>query len=180
MAVWNVIDHQELGASGATSWDKDSISGSYDHLYLLAHIRTDDASTYNDKFKVVLNDDTATNYSYTDLYTGTSTPSSGMGATKNEIENLYCSSSSTLADTFGVFQMWILDYTSTSKYKQTLSFYGCPNNSTTDWQWTIGQVGAMWRSTAAVTKIEVTPFGAPTDKFVQYSTFTLYGINGAA
>ncbi len=179
MAVWNVIDHTEIGASGAESWSKDSIPASYDHLYLVANVRTDDAATYIDACQMTFNDDTATNYSQVHIRAGSSTPSSGLGASKNSIEDIYVSSSSTLADTFGVFQMWIPDYTSTSKYKQTLSFYGCPNSSTTDWHWITGQVGALWRSTAAITKMEFTT-DHTVDSFVQYSTFTLYGINGAA
>tara|TARA_B100000287_G_C20620272_1_gene775695 strand:- start:370 stop:918 length:549 start_codon:yes stop_codon:yes gene_type:complete len=181
MAVWNVIDHTEVGASGAGSWSKDSISGSYDHLYFVAQARSDDAGGYIDECKLVLNDDTAANYSQVHIVAGTGTPSSGYGSGSGQTSanDVYVTGPNGLADTFGVLQMWILDYTSTSKYKQILSLFGCPNSSTTNFHWFIGQTASLWRSTAAITKMEFSPEGGGSDEFVQYSSFTLYGINGA-
>jgi len=179
MAVWNVIDHEEISGATAASWSKDSISGSYDHLYFVAHARSDDAGGYIDECKMVFNDDTAANYSQVHLVTGTGTPSSGYGASgQTSVNDVYVSGPDALADTFGALQMWILDYTSTSKYKQVLSLWGCPNNSSTNFHWYMGQTASLWRSTAAITKMEFSPEGG--DNFVQYSSFTLYGINGAA
>ena len=53
-----------------------------------------------------------------------------------------------------------------------------PNNSTTNSQWEIKNTAGLWSSTAAITEIYFTINGG--HDFKQYSSFTLYGINGAA
>ena len=68
MAGWNVIDHTELGASAAV-YNPTSIPSSYDHLYLVASIRTDDATTYYDLGNVKFNGDAGSNYSHQTFYT---------------------------------------------------------------------------------------------------------------
>jgi hypothetical protein len=176
MAVWNVIDHTELSGNAA-SYNVTSIPSSYDHLYLVTSIRTDDV-VYFDQLGLRLNGDTGTNYSWTRLNAGTTTPSSGTGTGDTSIEYLYgATGTSALADTFGTMTTWIPNYANTANFKQTHHQWTQPNNSTTDYQWFIGMIAGLWQDTSAVNQITLTPLDG--DNFVQYSTFTLYGINGA-
>jgi hypothetical protein len=177
MAVWNVIQHTELGAS-ASSVTFGSISGSYDHLYIEASARSDDVQYY-DNFGIQFNGDTGSNYSHNVLLAGSSSPMASK-ATGTQIYHLYgITGANNLADTFGTATIWIPNYANTSNYKQVLGQGTVPNNSTTDWQWTVSMIAGLWSSTSAITSIVLFP-AQGLDDFVQYSTFTLYGINGAA
>ena len=171
MAAFTVIDHTELGAS-ASSWTKSSIASSYDHLMLKVSARTNSGHTgYVD---VQLSaDTTAANYSYTRLYSYTNTPISDR-ATANAYV-IQTSGSSSTADTFGTATLWIPNYANTANYKQMLSATAGENASTTDSQWIVMAGAAMWQSTAAVDQITL----VPNADFLQYSTFTLYGVTGA-
>ncbi len=175
MAVWNVIDHTELSGT-ASSYDVTSISASYDHLYLKYSARSD-KSAYRDFPKVTLNADTGTNYSATYLFTGTSTPSSYRGTGKTGIEDIEMTASSATADTFGVGILWIPYYSNSANFKQILVGSAAEGATTTDYQWGLNVVAGLWSDTSAVDQITLTPQSG--DDFVQYSTFTLYGINGA-
>ena len=124
------------------------------------------------------NNDTGTNYSMTDIQTASGTPSTFSASGQSKIGYPPIPAGSALADTFSATNFWIPDYTSTSKYKQMIIFSGSPNTSTTNSHWEIKQTAGLWRSTAAITEIDFTINGG--HDFVQYSTFTLYGINGAA
>jgi len=177
MAVWNVIQHTELGAS-APSVTFGSISGSYDHLYIEASARSDDVQYY-DHFGIQFNGDTGSNYSNTNMLAGSATPLSTR-ATTTQIQHLYgITGANNLADTFGTATIWIPNYADTSNYKQVWGEGSTPNNSTTDYQWTVSMIAGLWASTSAITSIVLFP-AQGLDDFVQYSTFTLYGINGAA
>jgi len=180
MACWNVIDHTEL-ASGANSYTKSSISSSYDHLYFVASVRTD-AAVYTDFCEFEFNTDTTTsNYSYTIMTAMTSTPASSRGTTAQAL-SLYggeLCGASMLADTFSTVEMWIPNYANTSNFKPALISVTTPNNSTTDYRWGVWQGANLWHSTAAINELKYY-VGGVSDDFVQYSSFTLYGINGAA
>jgi len=177
MAAFTVIDHTELGAS-ASSYDVTSISASYDHLYLVMSTRGDVAA-YFDNINLTLNGDTGANYSQTELYADQSGTISSWRGTGFNYANagLDSNGASMLADTFGSHQVWIPHYSNTANFKQILAFGAAENNSTTGSQWR-EMIGAnLWSATAAVNQITLTP--ATGDDFVQYSTFTLYGITGA-
>ena len=176
MAAFTVIDHTELGAA-ASSYDVTSISASYDHLYLEYSARSDKAAAYRDFPKVTLNADTGTNYSATYLFAGTSSPSSYRGTGKTGIEDLEMTASSATADTFGVGTLWIPHYSNTANFKQILARGAAEGATTTDYQWGLNVVAGLWSDTSAVDQITLTPQSG--DDFVQYSTFTLYGVTGA-
>ena len=181
MAVWNVIDHQELGGAAATVTHS-SISGSYDHLYGVINARStagDSSGTYYYVGMMLnFNNDTGTNYSMNDIQAASGTPSAYGAWTQSKIGYPPIPAGTALADTYSATNFWIPDYTSTSKYKQIIILSGSPNNSGTTSHWEIKQTAGLWRSTAAITEIDFTINGS--HDFNQYSTFTLYGINGAA
>jgi hypothetical protein len=175
MAVWNVIDHEEFSGS-ATSYEKTSIPASYDHLYFVASARTD-VSTYLGSSKLTFNGIGGTSYDLTTMYATTATPTSGSETSNDCINYIYVAANSVLSDTFGTVEIWVPNYANTSNYKQVLSKWTCPNNSTTNSQWIVGQTAGLFMNTAAINQFT---FSENTGgNFVQYSTFTLYGINGA-
>ena len=175
MAVWNVIDHTEFSGA-ANYYEKTSIPSSYDHLYFVASVRAD-TSAYEDWCHFALNGDTTdANYDYQFLYAnGSAAASTGFGA---YAWGGYCPAADVLTDTFGCVEMWIPNYANTTNKKSVLSKATSPNNSTTTGQIVTDMAGTLWNNTAAVNAFKYIVYGASGD-FVQYSTFTLYGINGA-
>ena len=176
MAVWNVIDHDEFSGS-ATSYEKTSIPASYDHLYFVASARTDVSGAYLGSCKLTFNGTGGTSYDLTTMYAATSTPTSASETGNDCINYIYVTADSVLSDTFGTVKIWVPNYANTSNYKQVLSTWNCPNSSTTNTQWIVGKTAGLFKDTAAINQFT---FGENTgNNFVQYSTFTLYGINGA-
>ncbi len=172
MPAFTVIDHTELGAS-ASSWDVASIPSSYDHLMLKVSARTN--SGYTGYVDVQLSaDTTAANYSYTRLYAYQSAGPISDRATANAYV-IQTSGSSSTADTFGTATLWIPNYANTANFKPMLSMTAGENASSTDSQWIVMAGAALWQSTAAVNQITL----VPNADFLQYSTFTLYGVTGA-
>lgn len=176
MPVFTVIDHTELSGNAA-SYNVTSIPSSYDHLYLVISTRTDDV-VYWDQLGLRFNGDTGANYSHVRLNAGSDTPTGGYGLGTTSIQYLYgATGSSALASTFGTMTTWIPNYSSTVGFTQTLHDWAAENNSGTNWQWFIGMISGLWQDTSAVDQITLTPLDG--DDFVQYSTFTLYGVTGA-
>jgi len=175
MAAFTVIEHQELGAAAA-SVTFSSIPSSYDHLYLVISARSDGSGT-SGYIRTQLNSDTGSNYSYTYLTASTATPSSARGASQTYLGHWPICAGGHLADTFGTVKAWIPNYANTSNYKQVLAKSAQENNSTSDWYWTVRLDADLWRSTAAIDTIYMVENDG--DDFVQYSTFTLYGVKGA-
>ena len=176
MAVWNVINHQELSGS-ATTVTHSSIAGSYDHLYGIISARSDQSAYYSG-IMIQFNNDTGTNYSFTDLQAQNSTGAAYQSSGQTQIGYPPIPAGTALADSFGATEFWIPNYANTSNYKQMIIKSGAPTGSTTDNEWEIKLTAGLWKGTAAITEIDFTLNGG--HDFVQYSTFTLYGINGAA
>ena len=172
MAVWNVIDHTEL--SGATaSWDVTSISSSYDHLYGVVSARSDDTGDH-DQCLLRLNNDSGSTYTLTHIGAGTDTVSAGYSTGTTSFNWMYVPAASAVANYFGTFTFWIPDYTNTTHYKHMLGQSTFPNNSTTNFEWLLYNGTGGWADTSVVDQITLTCG----NDFVQYSTFTLYGLNG--
>lgn len=70
----------------------------------------------------------------------------------------------------------VLDYTNTNKYKTTRAMWGWNNNDTTSGNGNSRFVSGLWKNTAAITSITITP---ESGSFKAYSSFALYGIKGA-
>ena len=177
MAAFTVIDHTELGAAASTV-SFTSIASSYDHLMLLSSARCDHSGA-NNSYKFQLNGETAaTNYSYTDLFAATSTPASERYTSEATAAGyVRVPGATATADTFSVTKFWIPNYANTANFKQVLTLNTQENASTTDNEWNLKMVAGLWSNTDAIDEITLGPLGS--GDFVQYSTFTLYGITGA-
>ena len=84
---------------------------------------------------------------------------------------------SVTADTFGTVTAWIPNYANTANFKP-VAYQGAVEGETTATNTFLGYAGAgLFQTTAAVTAVKIE--GQASDEFVQYSTFTLYGVTGA-
>ena len=173
MAVFTVIDHTEVGVSGVTSWEATGISATYDHLYLVASYRSDDFEYLDDSLLYLNSDTGTTNYSCTRLkHNGSVSSDSSLVQIR-----LVNPGSRVTANTFGTATAWIPNYANTANFKPVL-IQGAVEGATTATNTFYGYIVAgLFQSTAAVTAVKIA--GQGTDKFVQYSTFTLYGVTGA-
>ena len=174
MAVWNVIDHQETGSGGDASYSKSSIGSSYDHLYFTANARISTSAIYTTAY-LEFNSDTGTNYTIKALYAIGGTVYAGSSNSGNNINYVYASSATASSDVFGSIEVWIPYYANTTNYKQVHVTWGFSNDSAGDN--ILGSTGGLWMSTAAIDTFKL---AAGSGTFDEYSTYTLYGINGAA
>ena len=174
MAAFTVIDHQELTGTTA-SWSKTSIPSSYDHLLIVASMRQNGANIVTNG-KLVLNSDTSALYSYTRLRARNATPDSSNGTSLTSDSGFYIGGASTTADTFGTNRIWIPHYSNTANYKSMLHQWSVENASTTNSEWYVGTTASLYKSTSAISAVQLAPWSG---SFVQYSTFTLYGVTGA-
>ena len=120
-----------------------------------------------------LNSDTGTNYSNTNLEGNGS--SAGSGRNSNDtyarigaIQNGYTASST---ESLPII-IHLNNYSNTTTYKSILSRYNQASSVS-------GAAVALWRSTSAITTIDLAAFSPGTGQFGSGSTFTLYGIASA-
>ena len=176
MAVFTVIDHEEA-TGNITSWTKDSIPSSYDHLLLVASTRGQ-KSAYFDYYKLWFNDDSigGSNYSRTPLETKAASDIRSVRQTgQGYLAISGVVAASALADTFGTIKVWIPNYSQTANMTQMFAQWTTPNNSISNDEWRVGMVAGLRGTTGAIDEINL---GAG-DNFVANSTFDLYGLTGA-
>ena len=151
--------------------DFDNIPQTYKHLQLRGYVRNSEATT-DSETTFRFNDDSGTNYS-THYLRGYQT-GQDSGSTINRAKGRvgFNPGSSSNTNVFGFWVMDILDYKDTNKYKTTRTFNGYNNNG----NGAVWHISSNWRSTSAVTKISLTADNQAGRNFVQYSTFSLYGI----
>lgn len=150
-------------ASGSiTDYTFSSIPQTYTDLILVL----DGTMSAPDDYGVRFNGDTGSNYSATILYAnGTSTVSARTtNATSIYIDYLG------LGTDQGTTIAHFMNYSNTTTYKNTLSRFGQSTRGT-------DMITGLWRSTAAITSIQVLRLGTRT--FQTGTTFTLYGIKAA-
>jgi len=180
MAVWNVINHTELGSDGATLVDWTSISSSYDHLIAMLSTRAD-STAIGESFKVQLNGDTsATDYSYTNMYGDGTTTIQQENQTGQATVSAYPRMLGTgdgLTNNFSGTRIYFFDYSNTDKFKSVLTENCAPSKTTGAGQGYIYLNSGLWADTSAINQITIT---ASSNDFESGSTATLYGINGVA
>lgn len=162
-----------VGSGGSSSITFSSIPSTYQHLQIRGITRCSEASQNQIGLYGTFNSDTASNYSFHGI------DGSGSAVTAFNFSGTAMRFGQSLGNNhtsgiFGAFVVDILDYANTNKYKTIRSLAGDDTNNTG------AEVGAMqflsgsWRSTSAVTSINMTA----STGFVQYSSFALYGIKG--
>jgi len=102
---------------------------------------------------------------------GSGTPSSRTDTTS--FVTLGVTSSGATASTFGNTTMYLPNYNSTTTYK-TVSMESVSENNASGAA--IQLSAGLYSSNTAISSITITPYNSPTAQFVQYSTFSLYGV----
>jgi hypothetical protein len=103
----------------------------------------------------------------------TAAGAANQGAAYSLNGDVSSASSNTLI--YGVSIIDILDYASTSKFKTARVFAGSDGNVSSNPNYAISLNSSLWRSTDAITSIEITAGGS---NFASNSQFALYGIKG--
>lgn len=158
-ATYNCLATTTLGSDTATVTFS-SISGSYTDLVLITSTKSDFGGS--EQINLRFNSDTGSNYSYTGLY-GTGSAAASFRASNNTSMAIARHSSAE----FGPGITHIQNYSNTTTNKTVISRGNVASSLT------IAYVG-LWRSTAAITTIALTPNG--TTNFSSGSTFSLFGI----
>jgi len=178
------VGHDEVGTGGAadvtfgsTSVADEYIKQTYDHLLLVASIRSEQTGIEFDIIDMRFNNITTNVYTTIDLRTSTATPTSTPTAARGDFNGAIWPAADGAASTFGCLKIWIPHYANTTNFKQVFMSCTSSNTSNTDGDWALGLIAGLWAQTAAVTEIEIRS-GYAADH-AEFSTFTLYGITGA-
>jgi hypothetical protein len=83
------------------------------------------------------------------------------------------SSSAATTSTFGNTTVYFPGYNSTTTFKSASMESASENNGTAS---AVQLSAGLYSSNTAISSITITPYNSPTAQFVQYSTFSLYGI----
>jgi len=160
-----------VGLAGQSTISFTSIPSTFSHLQIRYMGRTARAATV-DYLLVQFNSDTATNYSWHQLQGDGATATSANGTSQTYVYGGVTAGSTATANVQGIGTIDILDYANTNKFKTTRSISATDNNGSG----LVELYSGNWRSTAAITSISITNFGA--GLFSQYTSFALYGIRG--
>jgi hypothetical protein len=165
MATFEKIAFTEVGSGGAASIDFSSIPSTFTDLKLICSVRSSAAS--EDISYLSLNGST-TGFSARYLQGNGSTASS---STLARWGGNFTASNNT-ASTFGSAELYFPNYLSSNQKSYSVDNV-TETNGTTAYA---GIVAGLWTGTAAINQITLTPASG---NYVQYSTFTLYGIKKA-
>jgi hypothetical protein len=160
----------EVGSAGSATIDFTSIPQGYTDFKIVASMRTTTTTAGAwDNVNVTFNG-TTTGYSQRLLF-GNDTTTTGQ-STSNSTTSLnffYAARFAATANTFSNCEIYVPNYNSANNKSVQLETV-VENNSTTTWL--LGMTAGLWSNTAAITSVTLTS----ANLFVQYGTFTLYGI----
>ena len=163
--------YDNVAAGAIASWDVSSISQAYNYLKVLVQGRSDNATVLT-TILLRLNNDSAANYNGNNPTFQNATVVGGetLGATSMPVGAV--PGSTATANRPGNSELVIHDYKGTVFHKQvTGSAMHTRDDSTTNQE--VQLLGGLWRSTAAVNRITVTPAAG---NFIAGSRLTIYGL----
>lgn len=166
-STYTLIKGETIG-SAAASYTFTAIPSTFTDLVLRVSVRSDisgDATW----FDVVLNSDTASNYSSTILY-GTGSAAGSFRVSIARPDYTVAGATST-SNTFSNGELYFPSYT-VSQNKPISAFSTGENNSSTSY---LATTAMLWRNTAAITSIQLK--NNSTYLFQSGSSFYLYGIS---
>ena len=170
MATYVKIASNTVGAGGAATVTFSSIPATYTDLVIKLSARGDSSTSTKYTIYGTFNGSTS---SYSGKYlegNGASAASGAMPTTGFGAGNF--DNATFTANTFGNSEIYIPNYAS-ANYKSVSVDATTENNATTSYA---DFYAGLWSNTAAITSVTLTPEAG---NFVQYSTFTLYGISNA-
>jgi hypothetical protein len=164
-----------VGSGGTSTVTFSSIPSTFKHLQIRFMSMTTRATYGYDALQITFNSDSAANYSYHTLNGNGAAAASGASFPRSNAYFDYVLGT-TVSNYPGLGVIDILDYENTSKYKTVRGMGGCDVNGTiASLPGRINFASNSWRSTSAISSMQLTPLNAP---FAQYSSFALYGIKG--
>ena len=166
-----------VGGGGSATITFSSIPATYTHLQIRFICV---ATTGTQDLKINFNSDSGSNYSYHTMYGGGATANTTAGTSTSRIVcGTNAAGNGSFATSMSAGIIDILDYANTNKYKTTrvLNGFDTNNATTSSNNETIALGSGNWRSTSAITNIDLAIDGA--QNVAQYSQFALYGIKGA-
>lgn len=156
---------QTVGSTAVNTITFNNIPQTFTDLFLKLSLRTDDAAV-EAQFFMMLNG-SSSNFTYTELYgTGSSTGTSRSVYSRIGSAN----GSQATSNSFSSHDVYISNYTG-SNYKQIICDNVMENNATFS---VVKLNSLLWSSTSSITSLSIEAFGS--QKFTQYSTFSLYGV----
>jgi hypothetical protein len=153
----------------ATSVTFSSIPATYTDLVFRISARGDFAAN-GGKIRVEVNGDTATNYSWTEIYATGTTDTSARNTNKTDMDFYSTNYALDGTNLFSNTEIYIPNYLASAN-KPMNGFGVSERNSTT--ANVIATTANLWRNTAAITSVKFSP---ASNSFVSGSSFYLYGI----
>jgi hypothetical protein len=166
--AYDALSTVTVGATAVASIEFAGIPNTYKHLQIRGIVRYS-AAAGNNPMYLTLNSDSGANYSWHGLFGSGTSASAAASINQSRIDIDRIAGANAASNIFGAFVIDILDYANTSKFKTTRNLGGIDQNGSGF----IFFESGLWRSTDAVNTIKFVP---PSDNFVQYSQFTLYGV----
>jgi len=173
MATYTLISSNVL-ASSAASVTFSAIPATYTDLVLRLSLRTNN-SGLNDSLSMIINSDTATNYSFRWLRGNGAAASSSSATSASAFSSNAggVNGDTSTANTFGSIELYIPSYTVSQNKPFSLMGVG-ENNATTAY---MNPIAALWSNTSTITQLNFTPVSGTS--FLSGSSFYLYGISNA-
>jgi hypothetical protein len=169
--TYTLITSATVGSNGASSIEFTSIPNTFNDLHLVYSLRDDSTIANNDGILTINGSDSSFARNYIYSYTG------GTFADNQANNNyIYANTSISRSSTFTSGSLYIPSYTSNTR-KAILLDNVAEDDSTT--RFGLLLLAGAWNATpAAITSLKFTPSGSGI-KYVQYSTFHLYGIKNS-
>jgi hypothetical protein len=166
---YDAIGTVVVGAGGSSSISFTSIPSTYKHLQIRALYKVN--NTNSGSSRITYNGDSGNNYSSHYLIGDGSSASAGA-VTSSPFAWVGVGEQST--SNFSVSVLDVLDYANVSKNKTHRALSGVDNNGSG----VIVLTSGAWLNTSAINSITLTPQSntTPTNTYLQYSQFDLYGI----
>jgi len=172
-AIEPIAKYVAIGASGATGFDFRNIPQTYTDLLIVQYLRSNRAAT-TEQFWQRFNDDATSAYSSNWVQGDGASATSSNAQTQTVANRFFIPAASATANLFGISQVHIMDYKSTSKFKTVLTRW----NSDVSGSGTTGLSVGMWRSMNAIQTINVATENGSV--LTAGSTIYLYGIRSAS
>ena len=165
-----LLERTELNATAASVTFANIPQTGYTDLKIVLSTRTTD-TTANDSTAIALqfNGDTASNYSRRTLY-GDGGAVGSTNATTTSMRIGFTTTNGDTANTFGSAEFYVPNYTGSAQ--KSVSADAVTEANVAQYIYSALNAG-LWTGTAAITSITVL---TPSFSFLQYSTFSLYGL----
>jgi len=158
-------------SSATNTFTFSSISGAYTDLILQVNNQMTGASGWKLRF----NGDSGNNYSLTNLVGYGTAPTSFRVADAASVYNNFVFGDSTTSGYFTPNIIQLQNYSNSTTYKSLIWRYGTGVTNSNSGE--VGEIVGMWRSTAAITSIEISAWNAV--NFAAGTSMNLYGIKAA-